>query len=204
MKRLKFDCTECFADFIDDILEELDCDDSITVIGDYEFTKELFRELIFYGFDIGCAVELAVPEYDGYNKEYHVYISNDEVSVTKTWMDNICLPCDSNITFVHEYCNSKVLNKINSDLVFEVSVDNYDDDLDDMDCDEDCRDCDGCCGCDGCENDCNLETYESKDGDMFSFTAHKTDGDGYKSVSVYSSDRLTERDIQSLLQGAGF
>ena len=130
-----------------------------------------------------------------------MYISNDEVSVTKVWMDNICLPCDSNITFVHEDCNSKVLEKINSELVFEVSVDNYGNDLDDMDCDENCCDCDECCEC---EDDCDLETYESKDGDMFGFTAHKTNGDGYKSVSVYSSDRLTERDIQSLLQGAGF
>ena len=116
------------------------------------------------------------------------------------WHDAGYLTCMSKIVFVHEDCNSKMLDSIESELVFEVSVGNYDDDLDDMDCDEDCCDCDDCCGCDGCD----LETYESEDGDMFGFTAHKTDGDGYKSVSVYSSDRLTERDIQSLLQGAGF
>lgn len=208
MKRLKFDCTECFADFIDDILEELDCDDIITIIGHYEFAKALFRELIFCGFDIGCCVELEEPDIDNYHNEYFVDIREGNVSVEKAWHeknewhDAGYLTCMSKVVFVHEDCNSKVLEKINSELVFEVAVENYGDDLDDMDCDENCCDCDGCCGCD--DGNCNLETYESEDGDMFGFTAHKTNGDGYKSVSVYSSDRLTERDIQSLLQGAGF
>lgn len=203
MKRLKFEYTDNFVDFVEEVIDYLDCDDMVTIIGHYEFVKEVFKELIFYGFDVGCCVELEEPEVNSYYDEYFVDIREGKVSVEKAWHeknewhDAGYLTCMSKIVFVHEDCNSKMLDSIESELVFEVSVDNYDDDLDDMDCD-------GCCECDEYEDDYDLETYESKDGDMFGFTAHKTVGDGYKSVSVYSSDRLTERDIQSLLQGAGF
>lgn len=54
------------------------------------------------------------------------------------------------------------------------------------------------------KKDEHVEYSKDKDGDLHGFTASKGDGDSYYSYSVYTSDKLSIRDIQSLLQEAGF
>ena len=82
--------------------------------------------------------------------------------------------------------------------------------IDCCDCvDEDCpRKC--MVGCkdnektDKAKQDEHVEYSKDKDGDLHGFTASKSDGNSHYSYSVYTSDKLSVRDIQSLLQEAGF
>ena len=82
--------------------------------------------------------------------------------------------------------------------------------IDCCDCvDEDCpRKC--VVGCkddektDKAKKDEHVEYSKDKDGDLHGFTASKSDGNSHYSYSVYTSDKLSIRDIQSLLQEAGF
>lgn len=57
---------------------------------------------------------------------------------------------------------------------------------------------------DKAEKDKYVEYSKDKDGDLHGFTASKSDGNSYYSCSVYTSDKFSLKDIQSLLQGAGF
>ena len=106
----------------------------------------------------------------------------------------------------------------------EIVLFGYDDDMSDkfeydfsdgicIDCcdcvDEDCpRKC--MVGCkddektDKAKKDEHVEYSKDKDGDLHGFTASKSDGNSYYSYSVYTSDKLSVRDIQSLLQEVGF
>lgn len=54
------------------------------------------------------------------------------------------------------------------------------------------------------EKDKNVEYSKDKNGDLHGFTASKSDGNSCYSYSVYTSDKLSVRDIQSLLQEVGF
>lgn len=65
-------------------------------------------------------------------------------------------------------------------------------------------------GCNGnCEN-CSLhnETYlnmsEDENGNTHGFTVSKSDGDSYMSYSFYSSDELTNKDIEKILNAFDF
>ena len=57
---------------------------------------------------------------------------------------------------------------------------------------------------DKAKKDEHVEYSKDKDGDLHGFTASKSDGNSYYSYSVYTSDKLSVRDIQSLLQEVGF
>ena len=82
--------------------------------------------------------------------------------------------------------------------------------IDCCDCvDEDCpTKCKVGCNDDAKDNKTDKEEHveysKDKDGDLHGFTASKYDGNSHYSYSVYTSDKLSVRDIQSLLQEVGF
>lgn len=82
--------------------------------------------------------------------------------------------------------------------------------IDCCDCvDEDCpTKCKVGCKDDAKDNKTDKEEYveysKDKNGDLHGFTASKSDGNSHYSYSVYTSDKLSVRDIQSLLQEVGF
>ena len=69
----------------------------------------------------------------------------------------------------------------------------------DDDCDGDCENC-------SCMN--SDESYvhlsDDNDGNTHGFTASKSDGDSYVSYSYYTSDDLSQDDIQKMLKAFGF
>lgn len=219
MKRLEFDnvpVSELLEAMVD-VFNLSDYDDEypvITAYGKYEVIKELLEEFIANGFEISGDICLETPDSTGYEKEFALYLTEDGVSVCKIFEDGRYLNEYPDVAFVHEDCNSKMLKNIESKLIFEF-VFEFDDDEDEFDNDDLC--CDDC-DCYECDNrirskdiKCNetvadklVEYSKDNNGDLHGFTVSKSDADSYMSYSLYTSDKLSLRDIQSLLQEKGF
>ena len=136
---------------------------------------------------------------------------------------------ESVLSYVYDSFSSKDVEWLASEgesiLVFGLEdecddVDDYDDKynsdfpdgicIDCCDCvDEDCpTKCKADSQSDVKDNKTDKEEYveysKDKNRDLHGFTASKSDGNSYYSYSVYTSDKLSVRDIQSLLQEVGF
>lgn len=183
----------------------------ITAYGKYDVIKELLEEFIANGFEISGDICLETLDSTGYEKEFALYLTEDGVSVCKIFEDGRYLNEYPDVAFVHEDCNSKLLKNIESKMIFEFA---FDDELED-DYDESCCDDCDCYECDNRlrskDNKCDESVPKkyvgySKDdnGDLHGFTVSKSDADSYMSYSLYTSDKLSLRDIQSLMQEKGF
>ena len=220
MKRLEFNDIYEVMDVMSESLDNL-CDSDlypvITAYGKYNVIKELLEEFLADGFEIGGDIYLETPESMGYDKEFALYLTEDGVSVCKIFENGKYLNEYPDVAFVHEDCNSKMLKNIESRMIFEFAFEYKHDDDDEDEFDNDdlcCDDCD-CYECDNRirSNDikCNetvadklVEYSKDDDGDLHGFTVSKGDGDSYMSYSLYTSDKLSLRDIQSLMQEKGF
>lgn len=70
----------------------------------------------------------------------------------------------------------------------------------DDNCDGDCENC----ACVSDTGDTYVHLSDGDDGNTHGFTASKSDGDSYVSYSYYSSDELSQNDIQKILKAFGF
>lgn len=229
MKRLEFN-TLPVPELLEAMISTFDLYDSgdddeypvITAYGKYEVIKELLEEFIANGFEISGDICLETPDSTGYEKEFVLYLTEDGVSVCKIFEDGRYLNEYPDVAFVHEDCNSKLLKNIKSRMIFEFA---FDDDEDVYVCNKDVLEEFSCCVelkhkdyCDDCDNrirsnkiKCN-ETVEEKyvdyskdkNGDLHGFTVSKGDDNSFMSYSLYTSEKLSLRDIQSLLQEKGF
>ena len=188
----------------------------ITAYGKYDVIKELLEGFLADGLEIGGDICLETPDSTGYDKEFALYLTEDGVSVCKIFENGKYLNEYPDVAFVHEDCNSKMLKNIESKLIFEFVFDGeHGDDEDEFDNDDLC--CDDC-DCYECDNrirskdiKCNetvadklVEYSKDDNGDLHGFSVSKGDGDSYMSYSLYTSDKLSLRDIQSLMQEKGF
>ena len=225
MKRLEFN-TMPVSELLEVMVDTFDIFDSyddenddypvISAYGKYEVIKSLLEEFLADGFEIGGDICLETPESMGYDKEFILYLTEDGVSVCKAFEYGKYLNDYPDVAFVHEDCNSKMLKNIESRMIFEFAFDDeFDDDEDEFDNDDlCCDDCD-CHECDNRIRSNHIKCHEtvsnklveySKDynGDLHGFTVSKGDGDSYMTYSLYTSDKLSLRDIQSLMQEKGF
>lgn len=232
MKRLEFDnvpVSELLEAMVD-VFNLSDYDDEypvITAYGKYEVIKELLEEFIANGFEISGDICLETPDSTGYEKEFALYLTEDGVSVCKIFEDGRYLNEYPDVAFVHEDCNSKMLQYIESKLIYEFA---FDDDEDVYVCGKDVLEEFPCCvelkhkdTCEGCNDyECDNQIHNNKvkcnetvadkfvdyakdeDGDLHGFTVSKGDGNSYMAYSLYTSDKLSMKDIQSLLQEKGF
>lgn len=157
MKRLEFDnvpVSELLEAMVD-VFNLSDYDDEypvITAYGKYEVIKELLEEFIANGFEINGSICLEDPCSTGYEKEFALYLTEDGVSVCKIFEDGRYLNEYSDVAFVHEDCNSKLLKNIDSRLIYEFAFnDKCDDDEDEIEDDYNESCCDDC-DCYECDN----------------------------------------------------
>lgn len=220
MKRLEFndmyEVMDTMSESYDNLCEN-DLYPVITTYGKYDVIKELLEEFLADGFEISGDICLEAPDSTGYDKEFALYLTEDGVSVCKIFENGKYLNEHPDVAFVHEDCNSKMLKNIKSKLIFEFTFDDEHDEKDDDEFDNDdlcCDDCD-CYECDNRIRSNDIKCHEtvsdklveySKDdnGDLHGFSVSKGDGDSYMSYSLYTSDKLSLRDIQSLMQEKGF
>ena len=223
MRRLEFN-TLPVPELLEAMISTFDLYDSgdddeypvITAYGKYDVIKELLEGFLADGFEISGDICLETSDSTGYDKEFALYLTEDGVSVCKIFENGKYLNEYPDVAFVHEDCNSKMLKNIESKLIFEFAFDDeFGDDEDEFDNDDSCCDDCDCYECDNRIRSNDIKCHEtvadklveySKDdnGDLHGFTVSKGDGDSYMSYSLYTSDKLSMKDIQSLLQKKGF
>ena len=215
MKRLEFNDIYEVMDVMSESLDNL-CDSDlypvITAYGKYDVIKELLEEFLADGFEISGDICLETPDSTGYDKEFILYLTEDGVSVCKAFEYGKYLNDYPDVAFVHEDCNSKLLKNIESRMIFEFAI-NDDCDFDDEDelyCDDrDNYECDNRIRndkikCRESMQEKHVDYAKDKDGDLHGFSVSKGDGNSYMAYSLYTSDKLSLRDIQSLMQEKGF
>lgn len=181
MVTLHFDTFEDFACNISDKLDSLtDEFGTISVIAKYEEAKEIIKELLRMSYNI-ASIELHDSMYEHYYDEYIISISNTD-AVANVWCEKLknengYLYDESNITYIMDNCSQKVVKYCNATFVYEVGVgkEDYDD------------------------ND-----IVNNEEDIHGFTLSNTDGNGYQSFSYYTTNQLSENDIQNMIEKLGF
>lgn len=182
MKRVEFNC---YGNLVGTMQTLITCSSEdeykvISVIAHYDVIKRLFEELILYGEHIDGLIELETSDYSDYDKEFKLHLTEDGIAIEKAWCDEDGQKEPNyyfgtgDVVFIHEDCNSKILERIESDVILEFGfVDECEDTDSYEECYGNCHGCEECCAeCDvcGCEdyhcddtNDGYKELLESKD-----------------------------------------
>lgn len=203
MNRLNFDYPFNLVDTITALLDDVNDDyPVISVYGKYDVIKDILEDLIMSGISIANEIELQDYEVSNYDKEFVLYLTKSGINVEKIWCDDTYYYGSADISFIHEDCNSKLIKYVDSKIIYEFGYkyDNFNDD------EYDCTNCDleECIHCGEVKSNKQVEYSKDDDGDLHGFTASKSDGNSSYSYSVYTSDKLSLKDIQSLLQEVGF
>lgn len=204
MRRLFFeDVRELSDKMIYDILEGSEC---VSVVCHYELATALLSELIQSDIPIG-QIDISDYEWSGYDREYMVTIMDGNVYCNQAYGRKVdgyskdeYIESSSDIVYVHQDCNSKILKYIDCDEIYEFSVE----ELNGIDEDEMC--CSGCADCE--DTDDEITTHHSnsvtvsrdKFGTPTGFTKSwfRDNGDGvsqYSSYSYYCNDEDILRDL---------
>ena len=166
MKRVEFDCICELANVMDDyILDNAPIGEYpiVSAYSNYEVAKALVEALIMLDNPIGAILDLEDYEMSHYDREYVVYLSEDGVTCEKTYHKDDYYNGGGDISFVHEDCSSKLLNHIDSKVIYEFAVGECDECYD-----EDYEDCDCDCECD--EEICNENIDAKSDDSGYSVT----------------------------------
>lgn len=196
----------------------------VNIYAKYDAIKEIFKAFICEDYDICDSLELEPYDYNGYDKEFVLYITKDGVSVNKIYDEEYerYLYSECDVAFIHEECSSKLLLEYIESEVY-VTL-------------EECGECDECelfAKCDGCcmkdEDKCDDEddkkddevkkpksdftkkecVKEKNDGcehelhvsdDSHGFTVGDYTDHGYHSFSFYSSDRDLVSEMMKLFR----
>ena len=105
-----------------------------TFVGFYEDAIALVKDLATFE-DISFETIEINPYYD-YDKEYYVTLDAEDMTLTaeRAYCNEVYLIHEADVLLVADDCNSKILERIDYDTVFEVG---YEDD----ECDGDCENC---------------------------------------------------------------
>lgn len=158
------------------------------------------RELIEYIMGEVFALEETSVEYLDFSKrlpvEYLIYVDNDgHTSITPVDeysaldpVDVVYIDMDGSVgQDTIDYC----VNEDKEVILFGDSEE------DECECYGDCENC-------HVNDEVYLLTSKDEDGNIHGFTASKSDYDSYMSYSYYSTNKLEDNDIQSILKALGF
>lgn len=117
-----------YIDFADRICKQFtDLNDtfaSISVIALYDEAKQVIAACVRYGLDI-VSVEIDNAEYGDYCDEYIVTVDQEGLWCEPFKRNNKYIHTESDIVYIFDNCNSKVIKHCNSDTVYEVCTDGY-------------------------------------------------------------------------------
>jgi len=168
MRRLFFEDVHELSDkMIHDVLRGSEC---VSAVCHYELATALLSELIQSDIPIG-QIDISDYEWSGYDREYMVTIMDGNVYCNQAYGRKVdgyskdeYIESSSDIVYVHQDCNSKILKYIDCDEIYEFSIYDVDEftDFDDIECD--CFECkhDECL-CDRC-SDVDDDNDDEDDG----------------------------------------
>ncbi|MCF0231069.1 MAG: hypothetical protein HUJ63_02095 [Enterococcus sp.] len=138
---------KCVEDFCDEMLKSyynvlaVNKDTYVEIIARYDNAKNIIRCLIADGLNL-AGLEIDKPENNGYDAEYIIEIFGDELFCQPAKYNDKYLDIDGDITYIVEYCSSKILKSISSMVVYDVVINSKDEyDESELEC---CGDCDAC------------------------------------------------------------
>lgn len=137
IKTLHFEDYEDFACVISNTYDRVKSNDeynSVDVVAKYEDAKEIIRELIEIGYGIAFIGELADPEWDGYDDAFVVSLLDDEIWCEPVKRKDGYIFVETDVVYIFDDCNSKIIPKIESDEVYEVEIGDFDYDCENCDC----------------------------------------------------------------------
>lgn len=188
METLKFSCVEDFCEYIVDTIHDIAKEDplnDVTVVAKYDEMREIFAELIRYGYECMSIDTFHPVDFDGYDGEYVLMIYDNELWLSLArnkegiYYDN----CGASKVFVLDNCSSKVIQTVDTDDAYEVNIEEAEDDT-----------CCGCCDC--CEvHNPVAEILKDEDGNVCGFTITKHTDNGHSSYSYYNSNGLDVADL---------
>ena len=119
---IKYDDAFEIVEAVDRVMKTIEDDyPVVNIYAKYDAIKEIFKAFICLDYDIDGLVELSHFEYDGYDKEYVLGVTEDGVTLDKIYdtEDERYLYSECDVAFVHEECSSKLLLVyINSKIYF--------------------------------------------------------------------------------------
>lgn len=171
--------------------DEFDIKD-VSIIAKYDEAAVIIGELVRCGYDIH-SMHLKDPECDGYDDEYIISLcSVDEKDIWCEPMvrENGYIDDESGCIFVMDNCSSNVLSHLNSDYIYEVHVDEFDDYEDNDEC---CCYYDDILGFDECFGSKSEETELSSDDKHEVKNLRETYRVNGKEVSKDEYDKVVRR-----------
>ena len=193
---------EYIEDLVDYIVEEVENDEDafVTVIAKFDEAKEVLKSIMTYG-DVNFeSLQIESPIMDNYCDEFVISLwTNDGVleigcEKLKDEAGHYINPC-ADVIFMFDNCSSKIIPLCEGSDLCIVEIE------DECDCNEEC---DECCSCDcHCSDSC-VKYSKTDDGELHGFIASKSTDNGCHSYSFYTSDKLSENDIQDVLKKFGF
>lgn len=175
MKRVSFTNYINFADKICKQLVDLnDTFSSVSVIALYNEAKQVLAACIQYGLDI-VSMEIDNAEYGDYYDEYIVTIDQEGLWCEPFKRNGTYISDASNITYIFDNCNSKVIGHCESDDIYEVCTDgSYKENIDKV-------------------NECIL--CDNNVSDMYSISLSLDQNGHYENYSYSTSDKSSVNTI---------
>ena len=188
-----------YEDLAYEVIEKMPfVESTIDIVCFYEEARQIMRELILTGACTISNIDLSEPEWNGYDGEYYLSVSKmgDEWQI---WCQeafdedkDIYLCGEADICYIFGDCNSRILRKLRSPIVYEVHVDEMDEEYEDDICM-----CPECCA----EREMNNKKSSiphsdiAMDDDMKGFTISSSDDYGYSSFSFHSTDESLVKEM---------
>lgn len=139
---------EYYEDFICEVedkyyrLKEKDDYNSIDIIAKYDDAKEIIQELVCAGYGIVNIDELTEPSWNDYDDAFVISLFEGGIWCEPVKRNDEYIFVEADVVYIFSDCNSRIIDKIEADEVYEV-------DSNEDDCD--CKNC----------NCCNINTVSS-------------------------------------------
>lgn len=196
MERIEFESVQELAEIMDTYIEnKLDeSEDNYPIISVYakcDIAKELIETLILFGNRLGSIIELEDYEMSHYDKEFVVYLTENGVTCEKVFVDDEYRNGEADIVFLHEDCNSRLIDHIDDGDVFEFGFESDEDDeeytIDGVPATKKEFD-EYVSQFKSDSRPSNKDIHIEADGDMHGFSVNHSGENGWSSYSFYSTD----------------
>ena len=147
---------------VDEALD-IDCEFGVSFITKYDNAIIILKELLGYTELTPFLIDISDPSFDGYDKEFIISVSNDEVFCEKFYRNGKYLSPDDGVVFVLPDCSDECISHIYKyKASFFIDVD-INDDIEKCECCED--------------NDVHVKTIKDNDGNVIGYVrVSKSDG----------------------------